>query len=308
LEILVAERHDLPKAAVTLVARAGGVADPAGKDGTAYLTAETMVLGTKSRQALQIETAMGDLGTSFSTLTRRESAQVGFEVLKRNLEPALGILADVVLNPTFVESEVAREKKLHLDRLGQQERNGNAVAARLRAMLAFGPSHPYGRPLQGLPGTVSGITRGDLEAFHRARYSPLGSALVFTGDVTLSEAQALAQKAFGAWTGGAPPAVSIPAPSPAPGGRIYLSDRQDAAQTVVTQALAGVPRSSGDYPALELADGVWGGGASSRLDMNLREDKGYSYGAFSNLVAYRSAGIWYGGGGVQTNKTKESVV
>src|SRR5262249_17743302 len=192
LELLVAGRHDLPRAAVALVARAGGVADPAGKDGTAYLTAETMVLGTKSRQALQIETAMGDLGTSFSTLTGRESAQVGFEVLKRNLEPALGILADVVLNPTFVESEVAREKKLHLDRPGQQERNGNAVAARLRAMRAFGPSHPYGRPVQGLPGTVSGITRGDLEAFHRARYSPLGSALVFTGDVTLSEAQALA--------------------------------------------------------------------------------------------------------------------
>ncbi len=307
LEIFVVERHDLPKVAVTLASRAGSVADPAGREGTAYMTAQTMSLGTKTRQALQIETALGDLGTTLDTATGRENSELGFEVLKRNLDPALAILADVAMNPTFPESEVEREKKRHLDALAQQEKNGNAVAARVRAMLVFGATHPYGRPVQGLPATVSGLKAADLAAFHRERFSPAGSALIIAGDVTLSEAQALARKAFGAWSGSAPAAVAIPPASASAGGRVYLVDRQDAAQTVVTQALPGVTHAAPDYYALSLADGVWGGAASSRLDMNLREDKGYSYGVFSTLVTYRDGGLWYSGGGVQTNKTKESV-
>ncbi|MGE5278210.1 MAG: M16 family metallopeptidase [Acidobacteriota bacterium] len=307
LEILVVRRPELPKVAVTLVSRAGSVADPAGKEGTAYLAARTMGLGTKTRKALEIETALGDLGATLDAETARESSRLGFEILRRNLEPGLAILADVAMSPTFPESEVEREKKRHLDALAQQEKNGNAIAARVRAMLAFGAAHPYGRPAQGLPETVGRISREDLAAFHGSRFKPGGSALVFAGDVTLSEAQALARKAFGAWSGAAPPPIAIPPASPSPGGRVYLVDRQDAAQTVVTQALLGTEHAAPDYYALMLADGVWGGAASSRLDMNLREDKGYSYGVFSYLVPYRKGGLWYANGGVQTNKTRESV-
>lgn len=307
LEVFVVERRELPKVGVTLAARAGAIADPPGKEGAAYLTAETMRLGTKTRAVLQIETAFGDLGTTLSSETQRETSRLGFEVLKRNLGRSLDLLADVVRNPTFPEAEIEREKKRHLDALAQQEKNGGAVAARLRSMLVFGALHPYGRASQGLPGTVQRLTRGDLAALHQARFTPGGSALVFAGDVTLAEARSLAERAFGSWSGAAPPDVPIPAASPSPGGRIYLVDRQDAAQTVVTQALAGIPRSAADYYALTLADGVWGGGAASRLDMNLREDKGYSYGVFSALRPFRNGGIWYCVGGVQTDKTKESV-
>jgi zinc protease len=307
LEILVVRRPELPKVAVTLVSRAGSVADPSGKEGTAYLTARTMGLGTKTRKALEIETALGDLGTALDAETARESSRIGFEILRRNLEPGLAILADAAMNPTFPESEVDREKKRHLDALAQQEKNAGAIAARLRAMLAFGAAHPYGRPAQGLPESVGRVSREDLAAFHAARFRPGGSALVFAGDITLSDAQALAKKAFGAWSGAAPAAVAIPPASPAPGGRVYLVDRQDAAQTVVTQALPGARHAAPDYYALTVADGVWGGAASSRLDMNLREDKHYSYGVFSFLVPYREGGLWYSSGGVQTDKTKESV-
>jgi len=307
LEVFVVERRELPKVAVTFAARAGSVADPNGKEGTAYLTAETMRLGTKTRGALQIETAFGDLGTSLSSDTQRESCRLSLEVLKRNLGRALDLLADVVRNPTFPQAEVEREKRRHSDALAQQEKNAGAVAARVRSMLVFGATHPYGRAAQGLPATVARLTREDLAAFHAARFAPAGSALILAGDIGLDEARSLAAGAFGSWSGPAPADVSLPPPSPAPGGRIYLIDRQDAAQTVVTQALAGLPRSSPDFYALTVADGVWGGGAASRLDMNLREDKGYSYGVFSVLRPFRGGGIWFSVGGVQTDKTKESV-
>jgi zinc protease len=308
LDLFVVERPELPIVAVTLVSRAGSVADPAGREGTASLTSQVMRRGTPTRSALQIESSLADLGTSLHVETQRESSAIGLEVLKRNLEPAAEILADVVRNATFPEPEVEREKKLRLDALAQQERTPGAIAARVRSMLVFGAAHPYGRPVDGLPRTVSAITRADLTRFHESRFRPGGSALVFAGAITLADAQALAQKAFGSWSGPAPATVAVPPAAPSPGGRIYLVDRQDAAQTVITQALPGLPRGSPDFYALTLADAVWGGAAASRLDMNLREDKGYSYGVFSNLTPYRDSGLWAATGGVQTNRTKESVV
>ena len=268
----------------------------------------TIDMGTKTRKTLDIENAFGDLGTTLAGNVGRESSFLTFEALKRNLSPALAIVSDVVQNATFPEAEVEREKKRQLDALAQQEKNGNAVAGRVRAILTYGPDHPYGRPAQGLPRTVETITRADLTAFHRDRWKPGSSAIVFVGGVTLDEATALARQHFGAWTGGAAAPVTIAAPKPAQSGRIYLVDRQDAAQTVVHQFLPAPRRDTADYYALLLADAVWGGGGfGTRLNLNLREDKGYSYGVFSTLVLFREAGSWYAAGDVQTNKTKESV-
>jgi len=309
LEVLVLERTDLPKLNLTLVTRAGAVGDPAGKAGVAQLTTTVIDLGTKTRNALQVEEALADLGTALTGGAGRESARVGLDVLKRNLAPALAIVADVVQNATFPEQEVAREKKRLLDTIAQQDRDANALAARVRPILAFGPEHPYGRPVQGLRGTVEKITRDDLIAFHQARWKPASSALIFAGDVTLAEATALAKQHFGSWTGGAAAPISIPPPTPSPANRVYLVDRPDAAQTVVAQWLSAPERKSADYDALTLADAVWGGGGfGTRLNLNLREDKGYSYGVFSDLALMSHAGLWSASGGVQTNKTKEALV
>jgi len=292
LEVFVVERADLPKVAVSLVTRAGSGSDPAGKDGVASLTLSTLDLGTTTRGALDIEKALGDLGTELNGNTGREASTVSFEVL-----------------PTFPDSEFEREKKRRLDNLAQQERNGNAVAGRVRSMLAFGAEHPYGRPTQGLPETVEGITRDDLVAYHRARWKPGSSAIVFVGDLDLDGALAIARKHFGGWSGGAAPAIEVPPAAAAAPGKIYLVDRQDAAQSVVSQFLPAPAAGSDDRYALELADAVWGGGGfGTRLNLNLREDKGYSYGVFSGMAQYRDGGLWFAGGGVQTDKTKESVV
>ena len=161
-------------------------------------------------------------------------------------------------------------------------------------MLAFGADHPYGRPAQGFTAPIEPLTRQELADFHAARCRPGQSALAFVGQITLADATALARQHFGAWTGGAAAAVSLPAPKPAPGGGSTSSTGQDAAQTVITQFQPAPKRSDRRLHALVMADAVWGGGGfGTRLNLNLREDKGYSYGVFSSLVLMREAGIWY---------------
>jgi zinc protease len=308
LEVFVVERAELPKVAVTLATKAGGVHDPSGKEGLADLTVQTIRRGTKTRQALEIEDALGDLGTGVGGFSGYESSRLSMEVLKRNLSPALTIFADVARNPSFPAAEIDREKKQRLDSLSQEAQEPNAVASRVAQMLAFGPEHPYGRPVRGLPSTIQNISREDLARFHDANWKPGSSALVFVGDITLAEASDLARQSFGNWAGGAAPAVSIPAPKPMGAGKVFIVDKQDAAQTVVRQILPGPRRKTEDYYAFNLADAVWGGGFGTRLNLNLRENKGYSYGVFSSPSLYSSAGMWVAAGGVQTNKTKESVV
>jgi zinc protease len=309
MDLFVVARTELPKVDVTFVTRAGAQADPVGKAGLAHMTATQIDMGTPTRKTLEIEDSLGDLGVALTAAAGRESARVSFETLKRNIDPAMAIVADVIRNAAYPAAEFDREKKRHLDTLSQQEKNANAVGARVRSMLAFGPDHPYGHPAQGLPSSVSGITRDDLAKFHATFWKPGSSALVISGDVTLAEATALATKHFGSWSGGAAPEVAIPAPSPAAPGKIYVVDRQDAAQTYVTQFLPAPKRQTPDYYTLSLADTVFGGGGfGTRLNLNLREEKGYSYGVFSALALFDDAGVWYSAGGVQTNKTKESVV
>jgi zinc protease len=308
MDIFVIERPDLPKVAVRFVTKAGSVHNPAGKDGLADLMVETMKRGTKTRNALQVEDTLGDLGTAIFGGANRESSEVSFEVLKRNLTPALTVFADVIRNPAFPAEEVDREKKKRLDALAQDAEDPNAIAQRVGQMLAFGPDHPYGRPGSGFPSTVQTLTREDFVRFHEANWKPGSSALIFAGDITLDEARALAGQNFGNWQGGVAPVVQIPAPKPVGPGKVFMVDRQDAAQTVVMQILPGARRKTEDYYAISLADAVWGGGFGTRLNLNLREDKGYSYGVFSFPTFFSEYGMWQSSGGVQTNKTKESVV
>ncbi len=309
LEIFVVERRELPKVAVQFTTRAGVIADPPGKSGTAHLAIQTVDLGTAKRSALEIEAALGDLGTVLTGGAIREGANLQIEVLSRNVDAALGIVAEVIRTPSFPQTEFDREKQNLLANLQQQNNNPNAVGARVRSLLAFGREHPYGRPSQGFPSTVESITREDVARLWQERVKPGSSVLVFVGGLSLDEAAKLAEKHFGSWSGGAAPEIAIGPPQMAAAGKIYLVDRQDAAQTVVTQFLAAPAIGHADDDALTLADSVYGGGGfGTRLNLNLREDKGYSYGVFSSLQQYTDGGIWYGGGGVQTDKTAESVI
>jgi zinc protease len=308
MQVLVVERRDLPKVTVTLVTRAGSVDDPAGKEGLASFEIATIKRGTKTKKALEIDDALGDLGTSLEGSTYLEYSTLNFEVLQRNLAPALAVVSDVVRNPSFPPDEVDREKKKRLDMLAQDENEPNSIAARVALTLAFGRSHPYGHSATGFPSTVEKLTSEDLSRFHDTYWKPGGSALILVGDISLADATDLAHRHFGSWSGGTAPAVTIPPPQPVGPGKVFMVNHPDAAQTVVTQILPGPARRSLDYYALTLADAVWGGAAGARLGTNLREQKGYSYGVFSFPRAYSKYGSWRASGGVQTNKTKESLV
>jgi zinc protease len=308
IQVFVVERRDLPKVAVTLATRAGSADDPEGMEGLASLAVQVMRRGTTTRKAIAIDAALGDLGTDLFAGADAEAATLGLEVLRRNLSAALEILADVSRNPSFPQDEVDREKKKRLDSLAQAYNNPNAISQRVGAALLYGPTHPYGRPPQGYPSSVAKIEAQDLSKFHAAYWKPGSTALIFAGDIALADAVEMVRRSFGAWSGGAAPEISVPAPQPAGPGKVFLIDRPDAAQTVVSELLLAPPRSAPDYYALSLADTVWGGGAAARLGTNIREEKGYSYGVFSFLVPHARFTGWTASGGVQTAKTKEAVV
>jgi zinc protease len=292
----------------SLATRAGSGSDPQGKEGLASLAVQVMRRGTKTRKAIDIDSTLGDLGTELTGFATPETASQGMEVLRRNLPAALGILADIARDPSFPQDEVDREKKRRLDALAQANNNPNAIAQRVAPRLAYGPNHPYGHPSQGFPATVATILPEDFARFHSSYWKPGSSAIIFSGDITLADATELARQSFGSWSGGAAPALAVPPPQPVGPGKVYLVNRPDAAQTVVAEILPGPTRTTSDFYALSLADTVWGGTAGARLGTNLREDKGYSYGVFSFTNAYSKYGTWVASGGVQTNKTKESVV
>jgi zinc protease len=309
IDVFVVHRPELPKVAVALATHTGGVADPAGKEGLASLTASLLNKGTKTRKALDISDQLGNLGVYLNASASREYSIVSFEALKRSLAPAMEIVSDVVRNPIFPDTEIDRAKKRQLDALAQQENDPNSLSFRVARVLMFGREHPYGRPTNGWNSTVPGLTRDDVARFYQTYWKPGGAALVFVGDISQAEAVEMAKKYLGGWSGGAPPTISIPAPQPVAGGKIYLVDRQDAAQTVVQQMLPIPPRKSEDYYAIRLADAVYGGGGfATRLNLNLREDKGYTYGVFSFPTFNAKAGIWSAYGGIQTDKTKPAIV
>jgi zinc protease len=308
ISIYVVPRSNLPKVVFQFATRAGSADDPVTKAGLASLLVETMKRGTHTRNSLQIDESFGNLGASLRTGAERDYAAFTVEVIKRNLAPVLSVVSDIAELPSFPAEEVDREKKKQLDLLAQAESSANEVSGRLASVLFFGAGHPYGHPVEGFRSTVQSINQEDLKTFYETYWKPASSAVFFTGDISLEEAKELSRTAFGAWQGGSAPRPVIPPPQQADGGKIYLVNRPDAAQTVVSQILRAPKRGSGEYYPLELANAVWGGAVGARLGMNLREEKGYSYGVLSSPYFFAEGSFWVASGGVQTDKTKESVL
>lgn len=308
LELFVVERHELPLVSAALLSRAGSVLDPSGKEGLAKLVASAMRRGTRARSALAIEAGLGDLGSSLATNVELEYAAHALEVQKENVPAALDLVADVARNPVFPTAELERERKLQLDELNAVEDDATLLGRRLRWLFSFGPAHPYGRPVLGHRATIGSLTATDAAAFHAASWRPDNCALVLIGDVTLTEAEKLAQKAFGSWQGAAAAPPQVPAPQPLARGKIAIVDKPGAEQTVAVQLFAAPREKNDEYYALRLASEVLGTGTTGRLYGNLRQQKGYSYRVGSYLRALAGGMAWYADGAVQTDKTSESVV
>jgi zinc protease len=281
LDVLVVENHKLPTVNLNLVFRTGRSSDPADKNGLTNLLATVWDEGTSHRTADQIAEGLAGIGATLHVVSDWDTTAARLFTLKRHLAPALDIYADVLQNPTFPEKELDRQRNIALGRLAQVRDEPVALAGLAVGAVLYGPQHPYGRPQYGSPATLKSINSDDLRAFYRARFHPDQAALVAAGDVTADEIVGQMNERLSSWkpepaTGGP---ERFPAPAASEPTQITLIDRPGAVQSVITVSLPGVSRASPDYFPLVVMNSIFGGQFSSRLNMNLRERKGYTYGA-----------------------------
>ena len=309
LEVVLAERPNLPLVRMQLLVDAGYAADPPTRPGLASMTATMMDEGTESRSALEISEQLALLGASIGSGANLDLNTVSLSALKDKLDPSLELFVDVVRNPSFPESELERQRRQRLAGIQQEKAQPMGMAMRALPPLLYGTGHAYSQPLTG-SGTVASVeamNRQDLVSFHQTWYTPDNATLVVAGDVTLSELVPQLEAAFGGWERGNAPAKNlavVPAPSAA---TVFILDKPDAPQSVVLAAQLIPPTANPDEVAFETMNTVLGGAFISRINMNLREDKHWSYGAQS--FAWDAAGqrpfVVYAA--VQTDKTAESL-
>jgi zinc protease len=309
LKVVLARRPALPLVNFTLLFDAGYAADQSAAPGTAKLTLNLMKAGTATRDALQIDDHFARLGATLETGSSLDSSTVSLSALKANLEPSLELFADVVLHPSFPTAELERLRKLQLDAIRQEESEPASLALRVLPPLIYGTKHAYGIPLTGSGTTkaVEHLSRGEVETFYQTWLKPNNATLIIAGDTTIEEILPKLERLFGGWKPGAVPAKSLVAAAPAAAPTLYLIDRPGAMQSAIFAAELAPPKSDKADIAIQTMNDILGGTFTSRINMNLREDKHWSYGAHSSLVPARGQRLFLISAPVQTDKTKESV-
>jgi zinc protease len=305
LEVYLVEKHDLPLVDVRLNILSGWSADPADKPGTASLTADMLDEGAGRLDALEVAARAEALGARLSTRSSFDGSSASLDILRANLEDGLDLLADVVMRPNFPPAEFERIRKARLGRLRQEAVTPRLQATKELQLRIFGAGSPYAQPYTGT-GTAEGLARltpDDLAAFHEAWYRPNNAAAIVVGDMTLDEAVAALERAFGQWKPAETPTITVPDPRPDTSARIVVIDRPGAPQSTIMGGYASLTRSDDDYDAFETLNTAFGGQFSSRINMNLREDKGYTYGTRSQVVGLRDAGMFLLSAPVQTEVT-----
>lgn len=308
LKVVVVERHELPIADVILELRTGGEADAPGKIGTAALTSAVLTEGTTSRNALQIADQAAFLGVRLNANSGWDQSTVSLHTPTAQLDSAMALLADVALHPAFPPADLERVRKVRLTALQQLRDRGPAIADRAFAFALYGDQHPYGRPLAGTEASVASITRDDLQRFYSAYYRPNNATLLVVGDVRPDDVERRAQALFGNWQRADVPGVTVSVPSVAKGPTLILIDKPGAAQSSFRLGGIGAPRSTSDYFALQVLNTILGGSFTSRLNLNLRETHGYTYGASSGFSLRRGAGPFTAAAEIVTAKTDSALI
>ncbi len=308
LELAVVEMHEVPVVDVSLLIGAGSARDPDDLPGLATFTAAVLQEGAGRRGSLELADEIAYLGARLYSAASYDAANVLLHVPKRRLGPALDLMADVVLRPTFPDSEIARQRDLRRTQILQQRDQPVAMANIAFSAIVFGSAHPYGRPIGGTETSTAALSRDRVTQFYQAYYRPGNARMLVVGDVTLAEARKLIGDRFGAWAGEAVPAVGEPAPPPVAPRTIYLVDKPGAAQSVFRIGQVGVSRSTPDYFALAVLNTILGGSFTSRLNQNLRETHGYTYGANSQFAMRKMAGPFVAASSVVTAKTDSALI
>ena len=310
LSIVFVRKPELPMVAFGLLLRAGATTDPVERPGLADLTTSMLPEGTTSRSSKQIADELEFLGSHLTALATHDFAWLSTEALTSHWPAALEIMADVAQNPAFPTEELERVRRQRLTDLRRIVDNPVAIATRAARALLYGPGTRYGHPSSGDIQSVEAMTRDELIGHFSGNYGPGSATLIVVGDVNEDEVLSKVETHFGNLAGkGNVPAAATPATEPAPPApnTIFLADKPGASQSVIRAGHLTVPRHHPDYYALKLLNYVFGGQFAARLNMNLRQDKGYSYGYNSSIDWSVGPSMLITGGGVQTAVTKEAV-
>jgi len=308
LPVWIVEMHEVPVAQINLVVFSGTANDPPGKFGVASLTAAMLEEGAASRSALEIADAVDYLGADLGATTSSDVSSVRLHVPVARLSDALPIMADVALRPAFPRDELERQRQQRLTSLLQGRDDPPTISSAAFSRTLYGKGHRYGTPQMGTAETIKTLTPDDLRAFYASAFRPENATLLAVGDFTADKVMPLFEKSFGAWkASGAAAREKLPAVEQPSARQIHLIDKPGAPQSQIRIGWIGVPRSTPDYFPLTVMNTILGGSFSSRLNTNLREVHGYSYGASSTFDMRADAGPFFAAAGVQTDKTAEAL-
>ena len=309
VRVLLSERHSIPVVQASLFLDAGFAADHGGIPGTSSLALSMLPLGTARLTALEISDRLANLGASIAATSNLDGSSVGLSALKEHLEPSLDLFADVVLNPVFPQAEFDRLRQERLAQIQAEKASPLAMALRVFPRLLYGDDHAYNLPLtgSGTEHSVRQLKRDGMAAFHQLWFRPDNATLVVAGDITLDEVVPLLESRFAGWARGPVPEKNVAAVAHRAASSLYLIDRPGSVQSIVFAGHIAPPRNTPENLAIETMNRILGGSFTSRINMNLREDKGWSYGAQSVVVNARGQRPFIVVASVQSDKTSETV-
>ncbi len=290
LVLLTSEQRALPIVTFHLLIKAGSRYDPKGREGLAGLTARLLTYGTSKRTALEISETMDFIGASLTTRGRRELASISLNILKKDLDTGLQLLAEILTDSVFPSEEVERQKKSVLASIKAKKENPRAIA-RENFRSALFPQSPYGRPVEGAEDSVKKIGRSSLVEFYNRFYRPNRSILAVVGDISHGEMVEKLNNAFQSWEKKVSAQESLPPAAPAPAEMIRINKELTQANIVIGHK--GVPRGDPDYYAIRVMNYILGGGGlSSRLADAIRNERGLAYSVYSRFSARRYVGTF----------------
>ncbi|MBA3259581.1 MAG: insulinase family protein, partial [Gemmatimonadales bacterium] len=310
LDLVLAERASIPQVQFNLLLDAGFAADQNGVPGTASLAMAMLDEGTRTRNAVQISDELAGLGANLYAGSELDVSTVSLEALKDQLDASLAVYADVILNPSFPNTDFERLKRQRLAQIQREKAEPVSMALRVLPGLLYGEGHAYANPWtgSGTEASTARIGRDDLVKFHRTWFRPNHATMVVVGATTMAEIRPRLERLFAGWKPGDVPANNIAKVERNAPPTVYLLDRPDAIQSLILVGNLAAPKANPDEPAIETMNQVLGGSFTSRINMNLREDKHWSYGAFTFFRDARAQRPFVVYAPVQTDKTAEAVV
>ena len=307
IKLAVMEHKELPLVRVDLVFRSGGAADPAGKSGLCDVSAGMLLEGTKKRDKFAFESALESMGTELHYSCFGDGTTFSMTALKKHLDKSLALFAEAMIEPAFNAAEFNDDKERRLLDLAREGEDPYTLTSKVTRRVIYGTDHPYANFASGTVASVQSLTVEDARRFAAKHFTPGNATMIVVGDVELDSFTSSVERAFARWEGDAPSVVSIPDPTPRSSRVVYLVDKPGDTQSTISIAHTGLPRNNPDWEKLFVANHPFGGSFMSRLNLNLREDKGYSYGVRATMSQTRGTPVYSLGGRVQTDATAPSI-